>query len=373
MSRPLGIYVHMPWCAMRCPYCDFNSYTTTDRRATYAASAAREVAFAARALGAAARPVSTVFFGGGTPTVLDPADLAGVLQAIRSSLGLAPGAEVTVEANPDSVDERTFAALLDAGVTRVSIGMQSGVEHVLRSLGRTHAAGRAPLAAGEARAAGFAHVSLDLIYGAPVETQDDWRRSLEAALAAEPDHLSAYGLTVEPGTRLAAQVRRAEVPAPDEDALAERYELAEELLGATGLRWYEVSSWAADEAARCRHNEGYWRADDWWGVGPGAHSHVAGRRWWNVRRPAAWAARVDAGASPAEGGEALDAGQQTLERLITELRTRAGLPAASLPADRTTTLAADGLLDDAALAAGRAVLTLRGRMIADHVTRLLAA
>jgi oxygen-independent coproporphyrinogen-3 oxidase len=372
MTRPFGLYVHVPFCAVRCSYCDFNTYVTTAGRSTYAATAAREVAAAARALGDAARPVDTVFFGGGTPTLLAPADLALVLDAIRSQLGLAPDAEVTVEANPDSIDARGFAALLDAGVTRVSIGMQSGVEHVLRFLDRTHAAGRAPEAAREARAAGFEHVSLDLIYGSPVESTDDWRASLEDALAAEPDHLSAYGLAIEPGTRLAARVKRGTVPAPDEDALAERYMLAEELLGAAGLQWYEVHSWAATQAARCRHNQGYWRGDEWWGVGPGAHSHVGGRRWSNVRRPASWAARVDAGRSPAEAGEELTADQRHLERLITEVRTRAGLPAGALDGERAAALAADGLLDGDALAAGRAVLTLRGRMVADLVTRELA-
>jgi len=371
--RPLGVYVHVPFCAVRCPYCDFNTYTTPGGRTGYAATVIREIAAAARALGGDARPVDTVFFGGGTPTLLPPADLVAILAAIRTELGLAPGAEVTVEANPDSVDVRAFAALREAGATRASIGMQSGVERVLRFLGRTHAAGRAPQAAREARAAGFDHVSLDLIYGSPVETAADWRASLEAALAAGPDHVSAYGLTVEPGTRLAAQVRRGTVPAPDEDALAERYVLAEELLGAAGLAWYEVSSWAAAPAARCRHNEGYWRGDDWWGVGPGAHSHVGGRRWWNVRRPASWAARVEAGRSPAEGGEALDAGQRHLERLICEVRTRRGLPAGEVPGERAAELARDGLLDGAALAGGRAVLTLRGRMVADLVTRRLAA
>ncbi len=371
MSRPLGLYVHVPFCAVRCPYCDFNTYTTEAGRSTYAATAAREVAAAARALGDAARPVDTLFFGGGTPTLLPPPDLVAVLDAVRSELGLAPRAEVTVEANPDSIDERGFAALREAGVTRVSIGMQSGVEHVLRFLGRTHAAGRAPQAAREARAAGFEHVSLDLIYGSPVESDDDWRASLEAALAAGPDHVSAYGLAIEPGTRLAAQVRRGAVPAPDEDALAERYLRAEELLTAAGLSWYEVHSWAAGPAARCRHNEGYWRGDDWWGIGPGAHSHVAGRRWSNLRRPASWAARVAAGQSPAEGGEALDADQRRLEQLITEVRTRAGL--ADPPAAASAVLARDGLLDPAALEEGRAVLTLEGRLVADLVTRRLAA
>lgn len=370
--RPLGLYVHVPFCAVRCPYCDFNTYTTTAGRGTFAETAARELEAAARALGDDARPVGTVFFGGGTPTLLAPGDLARILGAVRSELGLAADAEVTVEANPDSVDAATFAALRDMGATRVSIGMQSGVGHVLAFLGRTHAASRAPQAAREARDAGFEHVSLDLIYGSPVESDDDWRASLDAGLAAQPDHMSLYGLTIEPGTRLAAQVARGTVAAPAEDALAARYLIAEERLAGAGLHWYEVCSWATGEAAWCRHNIGYWRADDWWGIGPGAHSHIAGRRWWNVRRPATWAARVAAGRTPAEGAEVLGADQQRLERLITELRTRAGLPAGMLAEDRAAQLARDGLLDGDALAHGRAVLTLRGRQVADLVTRQLA-
>ena len=369
---PLGFYLHVPYCATRCGYCDFNTYTRGDRSG-WAATAAAEIRLARRALGDRARPVATVFFGGGTPTLLPPEDLAAALREIEATFGLEPGAEVTVEANPDSVDPRSLAALREHGVTRVSLGMQSAAPHVLEFLGRTHAAERPPQAAREARAAGFEHVSLDLIYGSPVETEEDWRVSLDAALAAEPDHVSAYGLVVEPGTRLHAQVRRGEVPAPAEDALADRYLAAESLLGAGGLSWYEVCSWARTPEARCRHNLGYWRGGDWWGVGPGAHSHIGGRRWWNARHPAAWAARVAAGELPRAGGEALDAGQRHLERVMLEVRTREGL---ALSGDAVVTareLAGDGLLEAGAVDGGRAVLTLRGRQLADLVTRRLAA
>jgi oxygen-independent coproporphyrinogen-3 oxidase len=367
---PTGIYLHVPFCATRCSYCDFNTYTSGDRTA-WAPSAIAEVRLAARALSG---PVDTVFFGGGTPTLLPPADLAAVLGAIDAELGLAPGAEVTVEANPDSVDPRSLAALRAAGVTRISLGMQSAAPHVLRFLDRTHAPGRPPQAAREARAAGFEHVSLDLIYGTPVETDADWRASLEAALAAEPDHVSAYGLTIAPGTKLHAQVRRGAVPAPSEDALADRYLLADELLAAAGLRWYEVSNWARDDAARSRHNIGYWRGGQWWGIGPGAHSHAGGRRWWNVRHPTDWSARLAAGRAPEEAGETLTAEQRRLERLMLEVRTRDGvaLTGAGEHAEAAA-LAAEGLLDAVPLAAGRAVLTLRGRLLADLVTRRLAA
>ena len=358
MRPPLGVYLHVPYCATICGYCDFNTYTRGDRSG-WAGTAIAELCLAGLD-----RPVDTVFFGGGTPTLLPPADLLRVLRAIE----LSPGAEVTVEANPDSVDERSLSELREGGVTRVSLGMQSGAEHVLRFLGRTHRADRPLAAAREARAAGFEHVSLDLIYGSPVETHDDWRVSLEAALSADPDHISAYGLTVERGTRLHAQIRRGEVASPDEDALAERYLLAAELLSAAGLHWYEVSNWARDEDARCRHNSGYWHGGEWWGIGPGAHSAVGGRRWWNVKHPATWAAKVAAGERPEDAGEDLDADQLRLERLMLEVRTREGVAAEADAAQ----LATDGLLDADRLTRGRAVLTLRGRLLADHVTRRLA-
>ena len=321
---PLGLYVHVPFCAMRCSYCDFNTYTGGDR-ASWAPHAIAELRLARAALGEAARPVDTVFVGGGTPTLLDPAEIGAVLRAIGDELGLAAAAEVTVEANPDSVDPASLAALRGHGVTRISIGMQSAVPHVLRFLGRTHAAGRPAAAAGEARAAGFDHVSLDLIYGTPGESDADWRHSLEQALAAEPDHLSAYALSVQPGTRLAAQVRRGALPHPDGDVQARRYELADARLAAAGLGWYELSNWAAGEAARCRHNLGYWRSEDWWGAGPGAHSHVGGERWWNVLHPDAWARRVERGESPAAGREALTDAERRTERIMLGIRLAEGL------------------------------------------------
>ena len=354
---PLGIYVHVPFCATRCSYCDFNTYTTARGQDSFAASARDELRLHDL------RPASTVYFGGGTPTVLPAEDLAAILRAIP----LEPGAEVTVEANPDSVDARSLRTLREAGFTRVSFGMQSGRGHVLAFLGRTHSATRPAEAAREARAAGFEHVSLDLIYGTPGETDDDWRSSLDAALSGEPDHISTYNLTVEPGTRLAADVRLGRAPAPDEDALARRYEIADAILPAAGFRWYEIASWTTTDAARCRHNMGYWRGDDWLGIGPGAHSHVGGSCWWNVKRPADWAARVAAGELPIAGRERLTAEQRDLEQLMTAIRTVEGIPAEGVAAN---SLIADGLLRRDG---DRLVLTLRGRLVADLVTRELAA
>jgi putative oxygen-independent coproporphyrinogen III oxidase len=383
-ERPFGIYVHVPFCAVRCGYCDFNTYTAAElgRRAggtavtpgNYPELAITEIAFARKVLGSLDLPVSTVFFGGGTPTLLAPAALGAILRAIDAEFGLAPGAEVTTEANPESVDEAALAALRGHGITRVSFGMQSAVPHVLAVLDRVHQPGRPARCAAWARAAGFSHVSLDLIYGTPGESGADWLRSLEAAIAAGPDHLSAYALTVEPGTRLAARVRRGELPAPDEDVLAERYLAAEEVLTAAGLRWYEISNWAASGPSRCAHNMLYWTGGDWWGIGPGAHSHVGGTRWWNVRHPAAYGTRIGAGVSPGQAREILTASERQLERVMLLTRLADGCPVAILGRSgraNAPALVEDGLASASAFAGGRIVLTSRGRLLADTVARSL--
>jgi putative oxygen-independent coproporphyrinogen III oxidase len=374
-QRPFGIYVHVPFCRTRCGYCDFNTYTATElgagvTRASYASLAVAEIRLARQVLGPVSLPVSSVFFGGGTPTLLPPADLAGILRAIDGEFGLAPGAEVTVEANPETVDERVLAGLRAGGMTRISLGMQSAVPHVLAVLDRVHEPGRPGRCARWARAAGFEHVSLDLIYGTPGESDADWRRSLAAALAAGPDHISAYALIVEDGTALAARVRRGEVPAPDDDVMADRYLAADDLLSAHGMSWYEISNWATGEAARCRHNLLYWTGGDWWGVGPGAHSHVGGTRWWNVKHPAAYGARVASGLSPAQAREILTERERRMERILLLTRLAAGCPMAELgPAGRAAaaTAVAGGLAQTAAHADGRVVLTRAGRLLADAV------
>ncbi|MEU9023897.1 radical SAM family heme chaperone HemW [Actinomadura sp. NPDC048394] len=373
-ARPFAFYVHVPFCVTRCGYCDFNTYTATElgpgaSRDSYADTAIAEVRMARKVLGDADLPVQTVFVGGGTPTLLAPDDLGRVLAAIDAEFGLAPGAEVTTEANPESVDEAYVAKLREVGFTRVSYGMQSAREHVLAVLERSHTPGRVPQVVEWTRKAGFEHVNLDLIYGTPGETDDDWRASLEAALACEPDHVSAYALIVEEGTRLAAQVRRGELAAPDDDAMADRYLIADELLGAHGLRWYEISNWASSPEAACRHNLLYWTGADWWGVGPGAHSHVGGTRWWNVKHPAAYAARLAEGTTPAYAREVLDAGDRRIERIMLELRLADGCPADLLDDAAVRRAIADGLVDPAAYERGRAVLTRQGRLLADAVTR----
>ncbi|PPF67882.1 coproporphyrinogen III oxidase [Rathayibacter tritici] len=379
-DRDLGLYVHVPFCRVRCGYCDFNTYTATELRGAkqqdYADEAITEMALGAGVLARAGlphRPARTVFFGGGTPTLLPAGDLVRMLAGLRSHFGLAADAEVTTEANPDSVDAAYLRALAEAGFTRVSFGMQSAVPHVLATLERTHDPERVPLVVEWAREAGL-QVSLDLIYGTPGESLADWERSLDSALANRPDHLSAYALIVEDGTKLARQIRRGEVATPDDDLTADMYELADARLAAAGYSWYEVSNWARDDAHRSRHNLSYWLGHDWWGIGPGAHSHVGGVRWWNVKHPAAYADRLSAGASPAAGRETLDASTRQVEDVLLRSRLADGLPIASIHPERRSDVAgliADGLIDGRAALQGRVVLTLRGRLLADAVVRRL--
>ncbi|WP_457202694.1 radical SAM family heme chaperone HemW [Nocardioides sp. HB32] len=373
-SRPFGFYVHVPFCRVRCGYCDFNTYTADElgpgaSRASYAETAIAEVRRARRVLGDAEVPVRTVFFGGGTPTLLSPADLGSILQAIDGEFGLTPDAEVTTESNPDSVDAVDLQALRARGFTRISFGMQSAVPHVLEVLDRTHDPLRVPQVVEWARQAGFEQISLDLIYGTPGESLTDWETTVESALANRPDHVSAYSLIVEEGTALARRVRRGELAMPDEDDLADKYVLVDERLTSAGLGWYEVSNWAKDDASRCRHNLLYWTGGDWWGVGPGAHSHVGGVRWWNVRHPAAYADRIAARQSPAHAREVLDEESRRVERVLLELRLRDGLAVDVLDAAGSANvpdLVARGLLTRTG---DRLVPTRTGRLLADAIVR----
>ncbi|TQC47182.1 coproporphyrinogen III oxidase [Rhodococcus sp. WS4] len=370
-SRPFGIYVHVPFCATRCGYCDFNTYTagelgTSASPQSWMEGLRRELDLAAQMTGAPA--VDTVFVGGGTPSLLGGDGLADVLGAIRSSFGLADGAEVTTESNPESTSPEFFDRLRAGGFTRISLGMQSAAQHVLKVLDRTHTPGRAVAAAQEARAAGFEHVNLDLIYGTPGERDEDLDLSLDAVLSAGVDHVSAYALIVEDGTALARKVRRGELPAPDDDVLASRYERIDARLAEAGLTWYEVSNWAREDAA-CRHNLGYWDGGDWWGAGPGAHSHVGGVRWWNVKHPARYADQLAAGTLPVGGSEQLTAEDVHVERVMLTARLRTGLPVSELDAAElraAETVVADGLL---VREGDHLVLTDRGRLLADAVVR----
>ena len=380
-ERPLGFYLHVPYCATRCGYCDFNTYTATELRGSggalasrdnYAATLVEEVRLARKVLGDDPRPVRTVFVGGGTPTLLPAADLVRMLAAIREEFSLADDCEVTTEANPESVNPAYLAELREGGFNRVSFGMQSARPHVLKILDRTHTPGRPEECVAEARAAGFDHVNLDLIYGTPGESDADWQASLDAAIGAGPDHVSAYALIVEEGTQLARRIRRGEVPMTDDDVHADRYLMTEQALLAAGFSWYEVSNWATSDAGRCLHNELYWRGADWWGAGPGAHSHVGGVRWWNVKHPGAYAQALGDGRSPGAGREVLSQEDRRVERILLELRLVEGCelsllkPAGLAAAEKAVR---GGLLEDGPYAQGRAVLTLRGRLLADAVVR----
>jgi len=366
-----GFYLHVPFCATRCGYCDFNTYTAAELgpgadRATYADTLIAEITLARESL-PQAPPIDTVFFGGGTPTLIGADDLVRVLASLRATFGLSPDAEVTTEANPDSVNASALETLREGGFTRMSFGVQSLVPQVLAVLERTHTPGRSLAAIVEARAAGFEHVSADLIYATPGETDEDLRTSVAQVLDAGVDHISAYSLIVEDGTRLAARVRRGEIPAPDDDVAAERYVLIDEMASAAGLPWYEVSNWAVP-GSECRHNLGYWRGSAWWGAGPGAHGFVEGRRWWNHKHPATYAAAVGRGELPVAGDEVLTAHEITVESIMLGTRLREGLPLAKVEGPALEELAADGLVEtrDAAM-----VLTDRGRLLADAVVRRL--
>ncbi|WP_460801856.1 radical SAM family heme chaperone HemW [Microbacterium sp. GXF6406] len=379
---PFSAYLHIPFCRVRCGYCDFNTYTSSELRGArqddYADTLRAEIALAKRVLGdaGALRPMDTVFFGGGTPTLLPAGDLARMLETAIDAFGIREGAEVTVEANPDTVTDEVARTLADAGVTRLSVGMQSAVPHVLAALDRTHRPENVRAAVAAAKGAGL-EVSVDLIYGAPGESLADWEASLDAALALESDHISAYALIIEDGTKLARQIRRGEVPRPDDDLQADMYETVDSRLAAAGFEWYEVSNWARSVPGadhRSLHNLAYWRGSDWWGFGPGAHSHVAGLRWWNVKHPAAYAQRLAASESPAAGTERPDAASHLLERVLLETRLAEGMAVIDLPeANRTRVagLIADGLVDAPAALRGRIRLTLKGRLLADAVVREL--
>lgn len=369
--QPIAIYIHVPFCATRCGYCDFNTYTATElgdsvARATFHRVLIDEIVLAARSVGA--RPVTSVFIGGGTPTLLGARALNEILSAVRDEFDLVDDAEVTTEANPDSVDEAMLAELRSGGFTRISLGMQSAAPHVLAVLDRTHTPGRSVAMARAARSEGFAHVNLDLIYATPGEEVDDLRHSLDLVLEADVDHVSAYSLIVEEGTPLARRVRQGELPMPDDDVAASRYELIDEVLVRAGFDWYEVSNWARP-GGECQHNMAYWTSADWWGIGPGAHSHLAGKRWWNHKHPRTYAESLASGLRPEAGHELLSAEDQRTERVMLAMRMRTGLPRTEVADDVSERLCLEGLIDPSGLANGSLILTRTGRLLADSVVR----
>lgn len=371
---PLGIYLHVPFCARRCGYCAFSTVAVGERvdpadAELFLAAAAAELTLADEVLGPHRPPLTSIYLGGGTPTMLAADQVSRLLRAVTDRFAVDDGLEVSIESNPDGLEPGQLAELRDAGVTRVSFGLQSTRPAVLALLDRTHDPDRALAAVAEAHEAGFEHVSLDLIHGTPGERPEDWAATVRSAIATGVDHVSAYALSIEPGTKLAARVRSGELPTPSDDEAADRYTAADALLGDAGLEWYELSNWAAGPASRSLHNLLYWRNEHWWGVGPSAHSHVDGRRWWNHDQPGPWSDALAAGRTPEAGSEHPDAGERAIETVMLGIRLAEGLPMTAIPDHRGARRVVDDGL--AVVSDDRLVLTLRGRLLADHVVREL--
>ncbi len=379
MSQRLSFYIHIPYCAKRCGYCDFNTYTPSELKSgdldslssSYIDSAIKEIEMAAQVVGSATIP--TIFFGGGTPSLLPAAQLARVIEAIRGSFTLDKDIEITLEANPDSLTQEFLDEIKSAGATRISMGMQSAVGSVLKVLDRTHNPESVGRAVSMVRAAGFKHVSVDLIYGSPGETIDDWRRSLEYALALDIDHISAYALIVEKGTKLAAQINRGELTMPPDDQSADKYLLADQLFEAAGFNWYELSNWSKP-GGQCRHNIAYWDGSFWWGVGAGAHSYLNGKRWWNVKHPSSYQEKILQGQSPELSHEILTPENLSDEFIMLQIRRREGIlhnHLSSVQIAKAEEFLSSGFLDSASWQDMRLVLSRDGRLIADKIVREL--
>ena len=384
-SRSFHAYAHTPFCTVKCGYCDFNTYTSSElgtlKQSDFAATLIGEIILSAEILqesNVAPRKLKTVFFGGGTPSLLPAADLIAILDELESKFGFQSDAEITFEANPDSVTRESLSALKNAGFTRISIGMQSAVPDVLKTLERTHNPENVAIALDIAKSLGF-RTSLDLIFGAPGETLQQWEQTVLEVIELDPGHLSAYSLIVEPGTKLARQISSGELADVDEDLQADKYELADKLLTEAGYSWYEISNWSKSEDLKSNHNLAYWSGQDWWGYGPGAHSHLGSVRWWNHKHPLSYANLLEKNTSPAAGREQLDSETAALERILLESRTSAGMsieqikklqPGSHLAISQ---LIADGLIEGPEAIAGKLLLTLKGRLLADAVVRALSS
>ena len=379
MNEPLSFYIHIPYCVRRCGYCDFNTYTPAELQVsedlTKISNNHIDLLIAeadlARASVKTSAPIPTIFFGGGTPTLMEPIDLKRVLQHLEDKFGFAPDIEITIEANPDTVTKEKLAALREIGINRISFGMQSGVSHVLKVLDRTHNPANVSKATNWAKEVGFKEISVDLIYGAPGESIEDWQTTIWTALELPITHISAYALIVEAGTKLAGQVKRGEVVIPEDDQTADKYLIADESFSKSGFEWYELSNWSK-AGSECRHNIAYWVGANWWGLGPGAHSHVDGVRFWNVKHPAAYQDRLTTGAEPIQEREILTEEQMASERLMLEIRLKSGIAKSSLTAEQLDALESfriGGALDPDMWAAQRVALTQSGRLIADRIVR----
>ncbi|MEY2634348.1 MAG: hypothetical protein RIS75_288 [Actinomycetota bacterium] len=375
-QRPFSFYIHVPYCNTRCGYCDFNTYTAEElgegvSRSTWRETAIAEIDLAYKVLGDQTPKVSTIFVGGGTPTLLPAADLVAVIHHIENVFGLAMNCEITTEANPDSVSLEQLQELRRGGFNRISFGMQSAAPHVLKVLERTHTPGKSIEAVSLAREAGFEHINLDVIYGTPGESLDDLHQTLSAVISTDVDHVSAYALIVEEGTRLSAAVKRGDIARPDDDDMADKYELIDRVLSESGMSWYEVSNWSKS-GGECRHNVHYWKSDNWWGVGPGAHSHINGMRWWNVKHPTAWTGKLHSMHSPAYASELLYPQDRYVENVLLRMRLAEGIEISALQnQEKVKSLLDDELLERVGQSKDRVALTQRGRLLADLVIHQL--
>jgi oxygen-independent coproporphyrinogen-3 oxidase len=373
VNKPFSLYVHVPYCSKRCGYCDFNTYTPSeldreDQIESWLNSAVKEIELARRVL-KEELTIDTIFFGGGTPSLLDSNTVDNFIQSVKSNFKLKPGLEITIEANPDSITEEKSQRWLNSGINRVSIGMQSSTKEVLKKLDRTHNPDNVSHSVDILKKSGFDNFSLDLIYGTPGESLNDWENSLKDAIALNPPHISAYSLVIEPGTKMGAQLNRGEISQVNDDEAADKYQLADEMLNKNNYSWYEISNWAKKDK-ECKHNLNYWLGNNWWGIGPGAHSHVNGVRWWNHKLPKVWRELLEKQNSPALAREVLSEDQIRSEQIMLLSRLRTGLGNQELDENRIENLIANQL---ATLDANKIVLTLKGRLLADEVFRQLSA
>jgi oxygen-independent coproporphyrinogen-3 oxidase len=373
VSKPFSLYVHVPYCLKRCGYCDFNTYTPSeldreDQIESWLNSAIKEVELARRVL-KAELTVDSIFFGGGTPSLLDSNTVDNFIQSLKNNFNLKPGIEITIEANPDSINEEKSQRWLNSGINRVSIGMQSSTKEVLKKLDRTHNPDNVSHSVDILKKSGFDNFSLDLIYGTPGESLQDWENSLKDAIALNPPHISAYSLVIEPGTKMGAQLNRGEINQVNDDEAADKYQLADEMLTKNNYSWYEISNWAKNDK-ECKHNLNYWLGNNWWGIGPGAHSHVNGVRWWNNKLPKVWRELLEKQNSPAFAREVLSKDQIRNEQIMLLSRLRTGLGIVELDKNKIQNLRANELIT---LDSNNIVLTLKGRLLADEVFRQLSA
>lgn len=375
----LAFYIHVPYCSKRCGYCDFNTYTPTELKIStglnqisnsYIDLVIKEIELAKFKIKEPVE-VSSIFFGGGTPSLMEPVDLVRVITKIKTDFGISSNAEITLEVNPDSVDRDKLELFFEIGINRLSIGMQSAVSKVLKILDRTHNPENVSKVVNWATDIGFKQISVDLIYGTPGESKEDWQQSIDAALALPISHISAYALIVEPGTKLAAQIKRGEMAELDDDLTAEKYLMADQAFTNAGFYWYELSNWAKDNS-KSRHNLSYWLGDNWLGIGPGAHSHIDGERYWNVKHPTLYKEKIEKGQLPIADSEILDSNQIESERLMLSIRLTSGIETKSLNMKQITDLSGyveSGHLNHSDWQQGRATLTLNGRLIADRIVR----